>query len=163
MAMDVLASKNRRGVVWPLQSFSKNNSIDLKNVPMCVESEESSDLVILKDLFGKISEKVVEVSTDKRERLHVAAVFVNNFVNHLYAISQEIAEDTQLDFELLKPLLIQTANKMQNRNPKEVQTGPAKRNDLKTIQKHLHLLKDTPYQEVYKVLTEGIQKMSSDK
>ena len=158
VAMEVLSENNRKGVVWPLQSFSKNSSVAIKEVPMCVEAESASDTEILKTLFSEISEKVVEISSEERAKLHLAAVFVNNFTNYLYSVSEKITIQNKIDFNLLKPLLTETASKIKHLSPKEAQTGPAKRKDAKTIEKHLHLLAHTPYQEVYRLLTEGIQK-----
>lgn len=155
-AMNVLSSKNRRGIFYPLQTFSKHLEVDFKNIPICIEAENSKDLEILHSLGGLISENVVEISSEKRAKLHLAAVFVNNFVNHLYEIGSEILKDEDLPFEMLKPLIAETASKIELLSPKNAQTGPARRNDKKTIEKHLHLLAGSPYKKIYELFTEQL-------
>ncbi len=155
--MAALSSKNRKGVFYPLQTFSKKSEVDFKKIPICIEAENASDLKLLKQLGETISEKVVEINSEERAKLHVAAVFVNNFVNYLYHIGHEIVSENNISFDLLKPLIAETARKMESILPKEAQTGPAKRNDLKTIEKHLHLLQDSPYNQLYQQLTKAIQ------
>lgn len=157
-SMNVLSKKNRRGVFYPLQTFSKNTEVDFNNIPICVEADNETDLKLLKELGRSISEKVVEISSLEREHLHVAAVFVNNFTNHLYQIAETIATENKLDFNLLKPLITETAKKIETRSPAEVQTGPAKRNDKKTIEKHLKLLGNSEYRKLYDELTNSIKK-----
>lgn len=153
----VLSNKNRRGVFYPLQTFSKNTEVDFNSIPICLEAENKTDLGLLKKLGACISEKVVEISSDEREHMHVAAVFVNNFTNHLYHIAETITAENTLDFDLLKPLIAETAKKIKNLSPGEAQTGPAKRKDKKTIEKHLKLLEGNRYQDLYKILTESIE------
>ena len=157
VTMKSLSSKNRRGVFYPLQTFSKNREVSFTEIPICIEAEEASNEALLKTLAGYISKNVVVISSEERAKLHVAAVFVNNFVNYLYSVSEEIVTKESLDFNLLKPLIAETAAKITELSPSEVQTGPAKRNDIKTIEKHLHLLDDGPYKMLYKQLTKAIQ------
>lgn len=161
--MDVLSKKNRKGVFYPLQTFTKEKSIDFSTIPVCVEAENVSDLTLLKKLGEQISKKVVEISSEERSKLHVAAVFVNNFVNYLYFAGEEITKENTLDFELLKPLILETARKIETLSPKEAQTGPAKRNDIKTIKKHLHLLRNSTHKKLYKQLTKAIVKQYGKK
>lgn len=153
VSMATLSNKNRRGIFYPLQTFSKERSVDFKNIPICIEAENSKDLELLRKLGEIISEKVVEISSEKRAKLHLAAVFVNNFTNYLYEIGSEILKEEDLPFDLLKPLISETASKIETLSPENAQTGPAKRNDLKTIEKHLHLLGESPYSELYKLFT----------
>ena len=155
--MQALDGKNKKGVFYPLQTFTKNNLVDFSEIPICIEAEEETDLKTLRTLGESISNKVTMISSEDRKKLHLAAVFVNNFVNHLYTISEAILEENNLDFGLLKPLIAETASKIENLSPLQAQTGPAKRNDRKTIENHLHLLKDSPYREVYQQLTKAIQ------
>lgn len=155
-AMNQLSSGNRKGVFYLLQTFSKETEVDFNNIPICVEAENVNDTALLKKLGECISENVVEINSDKRAILHLAAVFVNNFVNHLYGIASEISEENNIDFNLLKPLITETANKLSTLSPSDAQTGPAKRNDTKTIEKHLHLLEDNKYAEIYELLTQSI-------
>jgi len=156
VAMNVLSSKNRRGVFYPLQTFSKQREVGFEEIPICIEAENTEDLEILRKLGETISENVVEISSEKRAKLHLAAVFVNNFVNHLYEIGSEILNEEDLPFDLLKPLIAETASKIKTLSPEEAQTGPAKRNDKKTIEKHLHLLADSPHEKLYELFTEQL-------
>jgi len=156
VAMQVLSEANRKGVFYLLQSFSKNRELDFRNIPICIEAENKSDLKLLKKIGKSISKKVVEINSEERANLHVAAVFVNNFVNYMYGVSSDLLANNKLPFELLKPLIAETASKIETLSPKDAQTGPAKRNDKKTIEKHLHLLKDSPYKEIYQQLTDAI-------
>ena len=155
--MDRLSKKNRRGIFYPLQTFSKNKELNFNKIPICIEAENPQDLALLEKLGKTISEVVVEIDSEKRAKIHVAAVFVNNFVNYLYQIGEEILEENDIPFDLLKPLIKETANKIQTLSPELAQTGPAKRNDTKTIEKHLKLLDDTPYKEVYLMLTKKLK------
>ena len=158
VAMEALSENNRKGVFYPLQTFSINRNVKFKKIPICIEVSNTSDLKLLKKLGESLSKNVVEVNSEERSKLHLAAVFVNNFVNHLYAIGGEILKDNEHSPNLLKPLIAETAGKVKSLTPSEAQTGPAKRNDRKTIEKHLHLLKDSPYKELYRQLTDSIVK-----
>lgn len=158
MSISELSENNRKGVFYPLQTFTKESEVDFINIPICIEASTIPDLKLLKKLGRSISEKVVKINSDERAKLHLAAVFVNNFVNHLYQKGSEILEENSLPFDLLKPLIIETVNKIESLSPKEAQTGPAKRNDIKTIEKHLHLLKNSTHKELYLQLTKAIQK-----
>lgn len=158
VSQNQLASKNRRGVFYPLQSFSKTRKVDFENIPICIEAENKEDLELLRQLGQSISKEVMEISSDKRAKLHLAAVFVNNFTNYLYQIGSEILEDENLPFKLLQPLILETALKIEKLSPEEAQTGPAKRKDIKTIEKHLHLLKDISHKEFYEMFTQALGK-----
>ena len=157
VSMDLLSGKNRRGVFYPLQTFSKQRDLKFDKIPICIESENPDDLELLQKLGSAISEVVVEISSEKRAKLHVAAVVVNNFVNYLYQIGEDILKEDEIPFDLLKPLIQETASKIENLSPEAAQTGPAKRNDTKTIEKHLKSLGNSPYKEVYMMLTEQLK------
>ncbi len=155
--MTVLSDKNRRGVFYPLQTFSKTKALDFRQVPMCLESEQPQDLALLKQLASLISDKVFEIDSEKRKALHVAAVYVSNFVNHLYGIGEEICVENQIPFEVLKPLIKEVADKINYLSPQQAQTGPAKRADMKTIEAHLEFLKDDfEKKEIYQLLNQSI-------
>ncbi len=157
VALDALNNNNRKGVFYPLQTFSKNKAVDFKTIPLCLEAENKTDLQLLKTIAHLISDSVYEISSEQRKALHVGAVFVNNFVNHLYQIGNEICKKNQIPFDILKPLIQETANKIVTLSPKEAQTGPAKRNDLKTINAHEQFLTDENLATIYKLLTQSIQ------
>lgn len=152
-----LDKKNRRGVFYPLQSFSKAAPIDFANVPICIETLDKTDFITLKSLAKTIGSPSYKINTDQRRALHLAAVFVNNFTNQLYRIAHEITEAQGVEFDVLKPLILETAKKVQDLSPYMAQTGPAKRNDKKTLKKHLELLKNEHHKAVYELLTQSIQ------
>ena len=156
-----LDKKNRRGVFYPLQTFSKDAPIDFANVPICIEALDKSDLKYLKILAKAIGSESHKVNTDQRKSLHLAAVFVNNFTNQLYRVAHEITESQGVEFDILKPLIFETAKKVQLLSPYTAQTGPAKRNDEKTIEKHLQLLENEDHKAIYKLMTASIQKTHS--
>lgn len=156
MFMEILADKNRRGVFYPLQTFTKNKAVDFSIIPICLEAENENDFATLKTVAQSISSVVESISSEQRKALHVAAVFVCNFVNHLYLMGQEICEEHHLPFELLQPLILETAEKITHLSPKEAQTGPAKRNDTTTINAHLQLMTDANKKEIYQLLTKSI-------
>lgn len=153
-----LDRKLRRGVFYPLQTFSKDSEIDFKDVPICIEAIEKKDLQILKKLAESIGSPYYKISTEQRQILHLSAVFVNNFTNQLYRIAHEISDAKGINFEVLKPLILETAKKVQNLSPYLAQTGPAKRNDKKTIKKHLKLLENEDHKAIYELLTDSIKK-----
>jgi predicted short-subunit dehydrogenase-like oxidoreductase (DUF2520 family) len=157
VALDALSGCNRRGVFYPLQTFSKDNELDYSQIPFCLEANSEEDLQLLKDLAGKISGKAYEISSAQRKKLHLSAVFVCNFVNHLYAVGEEICQKSEIPFEILKPLITETANKVQHASPAKVQTGPAIRNDRSTINTHLELLESSENRKIYELLTSAIQ------
>lgn len=155
--ISVLHDQNRKGVFYPLQTFTKGKEIDFSPIPICLEAEKESDYQLLEKLGNCISQKVVRISSEQRKSLHVAAVFVCNFVNHLYHIGNEICTENNIPFEVLHPLIQETAHKIMELSPKEAQTGPALRNDTKTIEKHLDFLENPEYKNLYQLLTQSIQ------
>ena len=155
--LSTLENKNRRGVFYPLQTFSKDKAVNFKTIPICLEAENEKDLQTLKQIANGISDAVYQINSEQRKALHVAAVFVNNFVNHLYQIGNEICDNNNVPFEILKPLIQETANKIVTLSPKEAQTGPAKRNDRTTIAAHQQFLTDENQATIYTILTQSIQ------
>lgn len=153
-----LDKKNKRGVFYPLQTFTKDAEIDFKNVPICIETLEKSDLKTLKSLAEAIGSPYYKISTEQRQTLHLSAVFVNNFTNHLYRIAHEISDAKSIPFDILKPLILETAKKVQTISPYMAQTGPAKRNDKKTIKRHLKLLEHEDHKAIYELITNSIKK-----
>lgn len=152
-----LDAKNKRGVFYPLQTFTKNKVVDFSNIPTCLESEFDEKYTLLENLAEAIKSRHYLISSEQRKSLHVAAVFVNNFTNHLYQIGKDICDEHLLPFEILKPLIAETADKVQSLMPLDAQTGPAKRHDQNTIGRHLALLTDDTQKEIYKILTQSIQ------
>jgi predicted short-subunit dehydrogenase-like oxidoreductase (DUF2520 family) len=156
VSMDALNSNNRKGVFYPLQTFSASKEIDFKLIPICLEATTRKDYQILEKVAKSISDVTYNINSEQRKALHVAAVFVSNFVNHLYQIGNELCLENDLSFEILKPLITETANKIQTLSPTQAQTGPAKRNDTQTIKAHLSFLTNDNQKEIYKLLTKSI-------
>lgn len=155
--IEVINNKNRRGVFYPLQTFSKNKEVDFKQIPVCLESDNVKDYELLEQLSSCISNLVYNINSLQRQALHVAAVFVNNFTNHLYEIGSEICLENNIPFAILKPLIKETADKIDTLTPLEAQTGPARRRDITTIQRHLDFIKDENQKAIYTLLTKSIQ------
>ena len=157
VSLDSLNNDNRKGVFYPLQTFTKNKEVDFKNIPICLESENATDYQLLEKVAKSISEKVFAINSEQRKALHVAAVFVNNFTNHLYHLGNEICKEHQVPFEILKPLIQETAQKINTLSPEDAQTGPAIRNDKQTIEAHQLFLTNSNQSNIYKILTQSIQ------
>ena len=155
MDMDSLKCNSHKGVFYPLQSFSKEKEIDFSTIPICIEADIIEDEKLLFTLGKSISSNCYKISSEQRKYVHVSAVFVNNFVNHLYTIGNEICTSQNIPFEILAPLIKETASKIDYLSPFDAQTGPAKRKDSKTIETHLSLISDNQ-QKIYKLLTKSI-------
>ena len=157
ISLEILASNNRKGVFYPLQTFTKNKDVNFKIIPICIESQNASDYQLLQKVAQSISDSVFAINSEQRKALHLAAVFVNNFTNHLYKIGNDICIENNVPFEILKPLIQETAEKIMRLSPNEAQTGPAIRNDIETINAHLTFLSDENQKNIYKILTQSIQ------
>ena len=154
-AIDVIAN-DRKGVFYPLQSFTKDKPVDFSTIPFCLESSSEEDVFLLEKLVAALGSKSYHISTEQRKKLHMAAVFVNNFTNHMYKIGKDICDQHNVPFEILHALIEETAAKVTNISPTDAQTGPAKRNDQQTIENHLENL-NLQQQEIYKLITKSIQ------
>lgn len=163
---------NHFGTFYPLQTFSLKSQPDFENLPIFINANSKESLEQLRLLGQSITSKIYELSDDKRIVLHIAAVFVNNFTNHLFKIGQDILKKEQIPFDVLKPLIHETIRKIEYHTPESMQTGPAKRRDISTIEKHLAYLHDNTrqsfqnddqnshntelYYEIYQLLTKSI-------
>ena len=156
VAMKSLKNSKRKGVFYMLQTFSKNKKVNFSEIPFCLEAEKYEDLKLLETLAKTIGKNIYHINSEQRKALHVAAVFVNNFTNHLYKIGNDICTEHNVPFEVLQPLIQETSAKIKSISPKVAQTGPAIRKDKKTIKNHLELL-DKQQQKIYKILTKSIQ------
>ena len=149
----------RKGVFYPFQTFSKEKeNMNLKSIPILIEAENECDLKLLNRLGQLLSDNVQTVESQQRKALHVSGIFAANFVNHLYEQARQILKEHKLSFDLLKPLILEVAQKVQEIPPQQAQTGPAIRGDQKTIDSHLKFLKNPVQKKIYKLLTESIQK-----
>jgi len=163
LGMSELLPLKNRGVFYPLQTFTKNKILGFSSIPICVEATTKSGLKLLENLGEKISTKVVLINSEQRAKLHLAAVFANNFTNYLYSIGAQICEEASVDFELLAPLIKETACKIEAITPLEVQTGPAIRGDQKTMDTHLQLLENASQKELYKLVSKAIKETHHSK
>lgn len=154
---------NRYGVFYPLQTFSKNRRPDFSDIPFFIEANTESDYDSLTAAASIMSRKVYSASSEQRKHLHLAAVFACNFTNHMYAIAARIVEEKGLPFDALKPLITETATKIQSMAPLDAQTGPAIRYDENVINKHLSLLEDESLRSIYKELSGSIYNFSNNK
>ncbi|QTE23594.1 Rossmann-like and DUF2520 domain-containing protein [Polaribacter cellanae] len=154
-AMENLKNTSNKGVFYMLQTFSKDKNVDFSEVPFCLEAENKNDYKLLETVAKSIGKKIYNVNSEQRKALHVAAVFVNNFTNHFYKIGKDICEENEVPFEILQPLIEETALKIKTLSPEKAQTGPAIRNDKKTIKNHLDLL-HKEQQKIYKLITKSI-------
>ena len=146
------------GVLYPLQTFSRMIPVELKNVPFCIEASDKDSLQVIRQLASAVSATVIEIDSEQRKVLHLAAVFACNFPNSMYAMADDILKGAGLSFSLLHPLIQETARKATIGNPWDVQTGPARRNDLPTIQTHEAMLDGmASYKEIYTSLSNAIQ------
>jgi predicted short-subunit dehydrogenase-like oxidoreductase (DUF2520 family) len=147
-------------VFYPLYTFSKEDNIDFKDIPVFIEANNRTALRKVKQIASSLSKNVIPLSSAKREKLHLAAVFSSNFTNYLYALASELLQGEKAgEFKYMLPLVRKTVQKLENLSPERSQTGPARRHDKKTIEKHKALLKKYPEQkEVYELLSSGIEK-----
>ena len=161
LPMDVMKPFSANcGVFYPLQTFSKSREVDFAQIPVCIEANNPANLDILRKLGASISNDVREIDSEERRQLHLSAVFVCNFVNHLYSIGDELLKEKEIDFDILKPLIAETAAKALEFSPKNVQTGPAVRFDRNVIDRHLEMLKEHPqWNDIYKLLSESIHQL----
>ena len=149
-------SKNT-GVFYPLQTFSKTRNVDFRTIPIFIETNTPESEQILVNLADGISDSVQLLNSEKRKALHVSAVFACNFVNHLYTVSSEFLKSKNIPFEILKPLILETAQKVQDITPESAQTGPAVRFDENIISEHLKELEEfSNYHQLYSLLSKSI-------
>jgi predicted short-subunit dehydrogenase-like oxidoreductase (DUF2520 family) len=149
----------RRGVFYPLQTFSKGRSISLSDLPFLIEASDESTGRKLHDLALLTGGNVHYVDHERRKMVHLAAVFINNFTNYMLTAGTEIASKAGLSPEIFNPLIRETIAKALDEGPEKSQTGPAIRNDLNTVEMHLELLSFSPeLQKIYREMTDSIIK-----
>lgn len=145
------------GVFYPLQTFSKNRKVDFSEIPVFVEANSDKNEKILLDLARQISGSVSVIDSDKRKILHISAVFACNFVNYFFTIAADILKSKEIPFDVIKPLILETAFKVQELEPWKAQTGPAVRFDQNIINEHFKELEAFPdYQQLYMSISKSI-------
>lgn len=155
---EILKGEYRKSSFYPLQTFSKSKELDYEKIPFFIEAENEQDKQLLFEIASRISENVMESSHEKRKYIHLTAVFACNFVNHLFAKAKEISDSQEIPFNYFLPLIDETIQKIHEIEPKDAQTGPAVRNDVRVLELHEQLLKDESL-EIYKTMNHSIQKM----
>lgn len=158
ISMDIWEGKTTRyGVFYPMQTFSKQRSVDFEEIPFFIEAAREEDSGLLKSIASVLSDKVFEADSRQRQSLHLAAVFACNFTNHMYVLTADLLKKYDLPFEVMLPLIDETARKVHELSPLEAQTGPAVRYDENIMNKHLEMLSDEPgMREIYRLLSENI-------
>ncbi len=150
-------NSSKFGVFYPLQTFSKQRNVDFKKIPVFIEANNSENEELLVKIAAEISEQVTVLDSESRRTLHISAVFACNFVNHFYHIAGNILKSKAIDFDVIRPLILETAMKVQTFKPAEVQTGPAVRFDENIINLHLAELSGMPeYQQLYDTISKSI-------
>ncbi len=156
LELDVLPFERKAGF-YPLQSFSLNHEVSWRWIPLIITAPDEDTWLALDEIAGRLSSSVYRMTDEQKSVLHVAAVFANNFSNHMLTLAESICAEQNLPFEILKPLILETFSKAIVSGPRESQTGPAVRGDQKTIEKHLRIL--AGHEEltaIYKVITRSI-------
>lgn len=164
MPMSVFRGKALHyGVLYPMQTFSKQREVDFSIIPCFIEANDEFALKQIEGLAGQISHRVFQLSSEDRKYLHLSAVFACNFANHCYAASQELLQQHGIPFDVMLPLIDETAAKVHGMTPKEAQTGPAVRYDENVIGKQILLLEDQPYfQKIYDCMSKSIHELESE-
>ena len=157
ISMEVLGAHENHGIFYPLQTFSKQKEVDFNQIPLCLEANQQENLNLLKKVAQAIGGPVHLIDSAQRKALHVAAVFVNNFTNHLYTIGEELCKAHKVPFSVLQPLIAETADKMKHLPPSLAQTGPAARGDQKILEDHLQYLTKESHQKLYQLISASIQ------
>jgi predicted short-subunit dehydrogenase-like oxidoreductase (DUF2520 family) len=150
-------TSDRYGVIYPLQTFSKSRQLDLSIVPFCIEGSDQSTEETLAGIARSLGGNIHLLSSEQRAVLHLSAVFANNFSNHMYTVAADILDKKNIPFHILLPLIEETVAKIRERSPQEMQTGPAKRNDMEVIKRHIEMLSgDETVQALYKLISMSI-------
>jgi len=156
---DILNGNYRKASFYPLQTFSKDRVLDYSKIPFFIDAETDLDNSFLVNLALKIGGHANIINHEQRKQLHLSAVFACNFVNHMYAIAENICRENSVNFKYLLPIIEETADKIKNFSPRDMQTGPAVRNDKNIIGFQEKLIKEENIYKIYKTITESIRKM----
>ena len=155
--MKLLTQHKNHGVFYPLQTFSKQKAVDFQQIPLCLEANTEDNLVLLEEVARALRGPIHFINSNQRKALHIAAVFVNNFVNHLYTVGAQLCEEHQVSFSVLQPLIEETADKIKTLSPQQAQTGPAVRGDQLIINEHLNQLTKSTQKKLYSLISAAIQ------
>lgn len=158
IAMDVFAGlASHYGVMYPMQTFSKEREVNFLEIPCFIEANDDTAMAFIRSLATSLSDRVILLSSEQRRFLHLAAVFACNFANHCYAVSADILKEHSIPFDVMLPLIDETARKVHSLNPVTAQTGPAVRYDENVINKQTDMLSDSPlYRHIYEAISTSI-------
>lgn len=157
MPMDIFRGHvSRYGVFYPMQTFSKNRKVDFREIPCFVEGSDEEVLAEIHSMAASISDHVVDCDSEKRKKMHLAAVLACNLTNHCYRLAERLLESEQIDFQLFFPLIEETARKVKDMSPKDAQTGPMVRYDQNVMQMQMSMLSDERTREIYRLMAESI-------
>ena len=146
------------GVFYPLQTFNKDIELTISEIPFCIEGSSKAFEKELIEIAKNLSSNVITMNSEQRKQLHIAAVFACNFSNQMFSIADNLLAEKDIDFKILLPLIKQTITKLNTNKPKAVQTGPAKRKDIKIIQEHINLIQQEDIKELYQKISNNIIK-----
>ncbi|MCQ2203209.1 MAG: DUF2520 domain-containing protein [Bacteroidales bacterium] len=158
--IDVLQSHKHRAVIYPCQTLSRADVVDFAHLPLMVEAVDAESEHVAVSFASSLSNNVGRATSEQRLHIHLAAVLVSNFTNHLIALAKQHSDNNGIDYRVLKSLVCQTVDKAFRMDPVEAQTGPAIRHDEVTINRHLQMIDDASVKEIYKLLTHSIQNHS---
>ncbi len=162
--LEALSDKHpHRGIWYPLMSFTPDQYPDIKSIPFCLEATDEDTFKLLKELTLAVGARFHKVDSEQRKVVHLAAVLAQNFSNHLYELAFEEMKKAHLDFDLLKPLLLQSINRLNYNSPADMQTGPAVRKDELTIARHEKMITNPLTLEIYRLMTQSIQQKHDPK
>ena len=157
-SIEVFNNFKRAGVMFPIQTINRRKNISFNDIPFCIEAKNKNDLELIKILVISLEGKYECLNSNQRANIHLSAVWINNFVNHMISKGKKICLENNISFSLMEPILKKTINQAINYNPDELQTGPAVRNDKDTLGLHLNLIKDVNDKKLYEIITKSIQK-----
>lgn len=159
--MDIFKGKaNHYGVLYPMQTFSKARKVHFLPIPCFIEASSKEDLAIIRSLAESISDHVVDCDSEKRKKLHLAAVFACNLTNHCYRLAERVLQEEEIDWKLYLPLIDETAKKVSEMSPKDAQTGPMVRYDVNVMNRQLALIPDERTRQIYRLMAESIHEDS---
>ena len=157
MPMDLFKGHaTQYGVLYPMQTFSKTRRVNFREIPCFIEASSAEALATIRQLSESISSHVVPCDSEKRKKMHLAAVLACNLTNHCYRLAERVLEAEQIDFRLFLPLIEETARKVTMMSPREAQTGPMVRNDQNVMEMQMSMLSDARTREIYRLMAESI-------
>lgn len=151
-----LGHADHYGVLYPMQTFSKNRKVDFREIPCFIEASDAETLAVIRQLAECISDHVVDCDSERRKKMHLAAVLACNLTNHCYRLAERVVEAEQIDFHLFQPLIMETARKVAEMSPHDAQTGPMVRDDQEVMSMQMQMLPDRRTRDLYRLMAESI-------